>query len=350
MSYMINHTILTSWAGAVVGAVEREGRYRDDFCAGANIDVPRHAMSGARLSHDIMRPLWNEACRTSGDAAFPIKAAQHLKPNSIHTLGFAMLSADSLDEACQVVRRNFHVISTAAALRIGVETNEYQIASVCEPAVNDEGFEMFMVFLVETLRLLYPSTVNPLKVTLRRGISDAAARERYKTVFQAPVEFEAQRNALYFPRSVMYEQIETANPPIQELSERLLSSYLEQFGSGEFKTLARSHILELLVEGGASEEAVAKGLNLSRSSLSRRLRREGTTYRRLFHETQCDLALQYLRDTELPIGEISWRLGFQDMGSFSRSFKRWTGMSPRDWRRKSLKASDASQSAIREDA
>ena len=138
----------------------------------------------------------------------------------------------------------------------------------------------------------------------------------------------------------MFERIETANPAIQELSERLLANYLEQFGSGEFKTLARSHILELLVDGGASEEAVAKGLNLSRSSLSRRLRREGTTYRKLFHDTQCDLALQYLRETELPIGEISWRLGFQDMGSFSRSFKRWTGVSPRDWRRTHGKAAE----------
>lgn len=340
MSYASHHTILSSWAGAVVGAVEREGRYRDDFCAGANVAVPEQALSGARLSHDIMRPLWNEACRTSGDAAFPIKAAHYLKPTSLHTLGFAMLSAGNLDEACQVVRRNFHVISTAAALKVGVEANEYQVTSVCEPTVNDEGFEMFMVFLMETLRLLYPSEVNPLKVTLRRGIADAAARERYKTVFQSPVEFDAPQNALYFPRKLMFERIETANPAIQELSERLLANYLEQFGSGEFKTLARSHILELLVDGSASEEAVAKGLNLSRSSLSRRLRREGTTYRKLFHDTQCDLALQYLRETELPIGEISWRLGFQDMGSFSRSFKRWTGVSPRDWRRKHGQAAE----------
>lgn len=336
MTYTCQHTILTSWAGAVVDAAEREGIPGSEILGPARIDIPKNAQSGSRLPHDIMRPLWDQVCRLSGDAAFPIKAASILRPNSIHALGFGLLAAGSLDEACRMIRRNFHVISTAAALKINVTGNQYQIVSVCEPAVNHEGFEMFMAYLQNIFQLLEPEPINPLKVTLNRSIANSASRERYKSFFQAPVEFDAPTNSMVFSRLAMFEPLRTANAEICKYSERLLMSYLEQFGSGEFKTLVRSKILELLIAGSVSEDAVARGLNMSRSSLARRLRAEGATYRKLFYETQRNLALQYLGNKDLPIGEISLRLGFQDLSSFSRSFRRWTGMSPREWRNRHL--------------
>ena len=43
-----------------------------------------------------------------------------------------------------------------------------------------------------------------------------------------------------------------------------------------------------------------------------------------------ELAGRYLKDEGLPISQIAWLLGYQDVGAFSHAFKRWTGKAPRD--------------------
>ncbi len=336
MTCVNQHTILASWVDTIINAAELEWPDLAHVCERGKIGVPTKAQSGCRLPHHIMRSVWDEACRYTGDPAFPLLAARNLRPNRIHTLGYYLLAAESLDDICNAFQRHFHVISTAAALKITVNGNQYRITSVSEPAVNNEGFEMFMAFLTELIALQGTEDVNPLKVTLRRHISSGAAREQYTDFFHAPVEFGAQENCVVFPRQAMFEPLKTANPEIRKYCERQLAIYLNQFGSGEFKTLVRSKILELLPNGSVTEADVARGLSLSRSSLVRRLRQEGTSYRKLFNQTQLDLALQYLKDPHLPIGEISIRLGFQDVSSFSRSFRREVGMAPREWRQRHL--------------
>lgn len=338
-----SHTILAGWVGAIVSAVKQDGYEWRDLAPDSALDDPSEFAPGARLPHMIMRDVWDRACDVTGDEAIPLRAAQRLQPNALHALGYCLQAASSLNDTCHLLYRHFHVISTAAALNIKIDANTYTVTSVCEPTVNDEGFEMFMAFVVELFRLLSPEPLNPIAVSLRRRVSGRAACDRYRSVFQAPVEFEAPMNSLVFDREPMTVPLRTANPEIRAVGQRLVSSYLAELGSGEYKTLARSQILNQLQSGRASEEGVAKSLNLSCSSLSRRLRQEGTTYRALLHETQRNLAFQYLKNENLAISEISFRLGFEDLSSFSRSFRRWTGIPPREWRRRYANATEPAE-------
>jgi AraC-like DNA-binding protein len=69
-------------------------------------------------------------------------------------------------------------------------------------------------------------------------------------------------------------------------------------------------------------------MNLSRSSLQRRLREEDTTYRAVLQEVRCELAGKMLLDGSKTLNEVSFLLGFADLSAFSRAFKRWTGLAP----------------------
>jgi AraC-like DNA-binding protein len=78
---------------------------------------------------------------------------------------------------------------------------------------------------------------------------------------------------------------------------------------------------------------VAGRLNCSVRTLRQRLTSEGTGFQKILDEVRCTLAQDYLEQTQLPLSEISTLLGFSDPGNFAHAFKKWTSLSPSDFRR-----------------
>ena len=68
---------------------------------------------------------------------------------------------------------------------------------------------------------------------------------------------------------------------------------------------------------------------MSPRKMQRHLAEEGTSYKSLLNDARVDLARNYVREARLNVTEIAFVLGFADTSTFSRAFKRWTGMSPR---------------------
>ncbi|MCB1843820.1 MAG: helix-turn-helix transcriptional regulator, partial [Halioglobus sp.] len=83
-------------------------------------------------------------------------------------------------------------------------------------------------------------------------------------------------------------------------------------------------------------DALASALHLSRRTLQRRLRQQGTSYQSLLRDTRLALAHRYLCDEQRSVLEVAYLLGFSDPSTFSRAFKRWTGLAPAEYRRARL--------------
>jgi AraC-like DNA-binding protein len=80
-------------------------------------------------------------------------------------------------------------------------------------------------------------------------------------------------------------------------------------------------------------ERVAKRLNISARTLQRRLNDWGVTFEELIDEYRRDRAARLLMRADHSIREIAYSLGYSDPAHFTRAFKRWTGVSPRSYRR-----------------
>ena len=81
------------------------------------------------------------------------------------------------------------------------------------------------------------------------------------------------------------------------------------------------HLLGPMLHGREPElEEVASKLQLPSWTLRRKLAEEGTQFRTLLNETRRDLAVAYIRDTELAFGEIAYLLGFASAEAFQRAF------------------------------
>ena len=79
---------------------------------------------------------------------------------------------------------------------------------------------------------------------------------------------------------------------------------------------------------------VARQLGQPSWTLRRRLLAEDNIrFQEIIDETRRDLALSYIRDTEMALGEVAFVLGFSSPAAFQRAFKRWTGQAPGGYRR-----------------
>ena len=75
---------------------------------------------------------------------------------------------------------------------------------------------------------------------------------------------------------------------------------------------------------------------MSSRTLRRHLAQEGSAFQSVLDRQRCELALRYLEDPDLTSADVAERLGFADAKSFTRAFRRWTGMAPRHYRSKTL--------------
>ena len=90
----------------------------------------------------------------------------------------------------------------------------------------------------------------------------------------------------------------------------------------------------ILPSGECSVERVATTLDLHPRVLQKRLKRLGTSYGELLRQTRQAIAEQHLRHGSMSVTELALNLGYADVAVFSRHFKRWSGLSPRQWQQR----------------
>jgi AraC-like DNA-binding protein len=83
-------------------------------------------------------------------------------------------------------------------------------------------------------------------------------------------------------------------------------------------------------------EYFAEDYGMSARTLRRRLKQEGTSFRRVVEGIRRDLALRSLLKTKKSVSAIAEHLGYSETRAFTRAFMQWTGMTPKNYRKEVL--------------
>lgn len=152
--------------------------------------------------------------------------------------------------------------------------------------------------------------------------------EVYHQVLGENIEFNAPATEIVFSSEQLAQRISRANPVSEALYRQQCDVLLKQLGGSE---PVSSRVQQLLLRSRGEfprADEVASQLNMSESTLRRKLKGEGSSYQRLLDQLRLHLANQYLQTTQISVAEVGRLLGFDDVANFRRAFRRWSGVNP----------------------
>jgi AraC-like DNA-binding protein len=265
----------------------------------------------------------------AGDPAIGLRAGEATRASDFDVVEYAARAASTLGEASLSFARHLRLIDDGTDVTIDATDDRILFRARTRPGLRQPNAANDFV-LAATLAFVRRNAEKyeaPLEVWLAHPEPSYAAQ--YRVVFNAPVRFNAPCNGLVVHSRTALTPMRHANPEIFRTLEAHAAHLLRQAeGSDGLSARIRRRLFQQLQEGPLEMQETAQSEGMAVATLRRRLHDEGTSFAEIVESVRHDLALRYLRDVDGPVKDIAFRLGYREINSFSRAFRRWTGMTP----------------------
>ena len=273
------------------------------------------------------------AAKQVRDPYFGLKMAEHFRPAHLGALGFAWLASLTLRMALQRLQKFAGKANEQLEVSFHESDGRFFVqAGYNAPSVMPrERDDCCLAILVKMCRIIYDGELNPVEVHSTHPSPDDPSG--YYAYFKSPMRFAQNRNGVLFQSEWVDRRLTGANEQLAQMNEHIVVKYLAHRDKNDIVNRVRTSILEGIAHGSASAKDAAVDLHMTTRNLSRRLREHDTSFNELLAEIRQELAEKYINDQTLSLTEISFLLGFSEVSSFSRAYRRWNGRSPSEVRR-----------------
>ncbi len=326
-------TVAIGWVLAIVAAALRAGAMAEPLVAEAGLGLlPSDPM--ARVPLDGVVRLWRAAVAQTGDRSFGLHMGEQVEPGSFNVVAYTLLSSHSLREAIGHMQRFQRLISDGARLQL-VEQNGFAwlVYHPVEATLpfSPQQVEAVLACAVRLGKWVAGEAFSPQRICLTH--QPIGSITEYRRVLDGEPEFGAAFNALGLPSDLIDRPLPARNPELCQLHESLARRHLASLEQSiSWQQRVATVLQHMLAQGVTHKEAIASVLGLSARALQNRLAEEGCSYVRILDQVRHRLALDYMADPLLTLGQIAVLLNFSDASAFYRAFRRWTGMVPGEYR------------------
>jgi len=280
-----------------------------------------------------IRNLWELSKEASGDEAIGLKTGCYATPVQFYAFGYSWLASSTLLDGMRRLTRYYQLMSTASVEVSLTETADSFALSAVFPdktkAPPKEGIDCGMTALLALCDIVAEQEIRPLRVELTCPAT--VHPDAYREALRAPILFDAEIGTLHFDKEALRAPLPHGTPDVAKATDKIAEQYIETLDPHKVATQVKRLLVNLLPSGNADQEIVSSRLNRSTSTLQRQLHSEGLSYRDVLESTRRGLAEHYLRDKQHSFAQIAFLLGFSDQSNFSRAFKRWTSVSPKQY-------------------
>lgn len=281
--------------------------------------------------------LFEWLARELNQPSLGLQVSQRNGPDALGAVGYLFLCSGNLETALHSLERHLDAIQSSSRMEIRQIDGHVQIRyriidDSIAPRRQDSEYSIGLTW--RHMKLLSKNQCRLVQV----GFEHQRSYRNdliYSRVFNAPVLFEREANELTIPLEDFQRWHEGLDPhlfPI--LEEHIATTRAQAQAPGTFTESVNELLTERILQQGARAELVARLLRVSPVTLHRRLRAEGSRFKKIVETRSKAVAERMLKHSNIPIATVSRRLGFSDPAAFSRAFRRWHGQAPREFRRR----------------
>ncbi|HSX71388.1 MAG TPA: AraC family transcriptional regulator [Pseudomonas sp.] len=290
----------------------------------AELRAPSHE---TRIPLARQDALWEAFCAAAGDPLIGLRLGNALQVGHLDMVGALLMSCETLGEALEALLEYYPIVGEGGEFALSEEGAQLRLTYQPHYDVRrEERVEAVLASLAHLTRWITGERVQPLE--LQFGHAPRAAEAPYIEMLGCPLEFSAADNALLFDRADLAVPLIQANAPMREHLRGLANSLLERLGQ---QSLAVRVQQQLRAQPRWGKERVAEQLELSGRHLNRKLAEEGTSFKLLRDQVLHQMAEQRLRESAR-MADVAEGLGFSDESAFAKAFRRWSGMTPGQFR------------------
>lgn len=318
----------------LLDVLERRGADASAVRQAAGLDETTLDDPDSRLDAARSYRAWEAAVAVTGEPDLGLLVAGAQPAGAFDLLEYAFRASPTLGRAFEQLARYRRVVRDDLDVALAEDGGRATVAFTLgqpDPLLRQQA----NYFLFGWLRVAREATGREDLAPLETRVPYPAPASvlGIERAFGGPVVYESPDAAFVFAREAMAVGLLRPDTGLLRVLRQRLSR-LEPTETSPFAAAVRSRVEEDLPSGEVTAARVAAEMGLSARTLDRRLAAEGTSFRDVLDGVRRELAEQLLRDPRVTTGEIAFQLGYSESTAFHRSFKRWTGLTPREFRRR----------------
>ena len=272
-----------------------------------------------------------------------VELAARMNEDGFGVLSYMIRNASNLAMIIELLRKYLALVSPGAEIVLQEEDwrgIECYVLRYEHPGFNPKQSHQDVEGTIAQLVTLFRKVLNDTswlapRICFQHSASSPSDAEQYP--FSHTIHFQQPISGLYFEKSLMDKPVDSADPHLLNILE---SSAVEALGSCTSSSLL--HSLRALLTSAVPQQAldvnsIACELGVSRRTLSRRLKEQGTSFSEVKELVLMQLACKSLQHSGRPISLIAQTLSYSDASAFNRAFRRVHSCTPSQYRQKAQK-------------
>ena len=287
-----------------------------------------------RLSFQQELAFYRNILRLTKDPLIGLKLGEPFPPQRYGLYGYALLSAPTLRHALSFAAHFGELTFTFFTFEFSAQEGEASFAMSDPPPIAQDLIDVYLDRDMSACMVALSAIMgSPFPAKELHLAHDGHGREReYRDHFGCEVVFRSEPSRVVFSDSILDKRLPQTDPRLSQQFEQQCRLLIER--TSHKSQLCDEVQITILARPGEFPDidTVAQRLHMSTRTLRRRLKEEGRSYRELMDDVRFGLAKEYLLTTNLNVAEVSVLVGYNEPGSFSHAFRRWSGHSPRAYR------------------
>jgi AraC-like DNA-binding protein len=265
--------------------------------------------------------------------------AQRIRLADMGHAGQIAICGETAGQGLQRLVDFFDLQNTAATLNLVTSGGFTRLVyAITIPGMSDTAqFQLgAMTVAFNILQDLCGRAWHPAVVTVAsRAPSNLRPCQKF---FGAPLRFNSDESAIAFESHWLDRPLPPVDPLARERTEAQVRTQQAMLFA-DFPATVRHLLRKQLILGDCSMHSVAATVGVHRRTLDRMLQRHGVLFSEILESVQSEVACQLLRDTGMPVQQIAESLRYSSAANFATAFRRWTGVTPTEYRRSASRRS-----------